>query len=31
MDLGERGGEGGVEGGETVVRIYCVREVPIFN
>ena len=31
MDLRERGGEGGVEGGKTVVRMYCMREEPIFN
>lgn len=29
MDLGERGSKGemgGVEGGVTIVRIYCMRE-----
>lgn len=29
MDLGERGGEGGVEGGEAVFRMYCIRGEPI--
>jgi hypothetical protein len=36
VDLGEResresGDLGGVEGRETVVKIYCIREISIFN
>ena len=34
VDLGEKGGEqgvGGEEGGEAVVRMYCMREESIFN
>lgn len=34
MDLGKKGGRrwlGGVDGGETVAGIYCMREESIFN
>lgn len=34
MDLDGRGGEeelGGKEGGETIIRIYCIRKKSIFN
>lgn len=34
MDLGKKGGRrwlGGVDGGENVVGIYCMREEAIFN
>jgi len=33
VDLGEReiGGIGGVEGGETLIGVYCIQEECIFN